>query len=192
MCHKEPFVFCFGFRDQIERVDRLLTIINSTNPYPHIGNVEFDDLLQLAIQSMWHVKDWILNDPSLTEEEKNSVSNNIHSRRCLLICSDLANGIKHMRLRNNKTGFSFIGQTGVHLDGKKGICMRYYEIYADDPTDPYHLMEIRDLLAECRAAWGEIGEILNKMAFDEFLKAHLAKESGEWIREGGDGVSAII
>ena len=163
-------MLCSGYRTQIERVDRLLAIINSTNPYPEIGDVEFDDLLQFAIQSMWHVKDWILNDPSLSDKAKKPVNDDVHSRRCLLICADLANGIKHMRLRSSKTGFSFVGQTGVHLDGKQGICMRYYEIHSDNPADPYHLMEIRDLLAECRKAWEEIGEKLDKAIVDEYLK----------------------
>ena len=163
-------MLCRGYTEQIERVDRLLAIVNSTNPYPGIGDVEFDDLLQFAIQSMWHVKDWILNDPSLSEQIKKSVNEDIHSRRCLLICADLANGTKHMRLRSSKTGFSFQGQTGVHLDGKKGICMRYYEIHSEDPADECHLMEIRDLFAECRTAWEEIAEKLEKAMIDEYLK----------------------
>jgi hypothetical protein len=163
-------MLCRGYCEQIERVDRLLAIVNSTNPYPHIGDVEFDDLLQFAIQSMWHVKDWILNDQSLSELTKRSVSDEIHSTRCLLICADLANGTKHMRLRSSKTGFSFVGQTGLHLDGKQGICMRYYEIHSDDAADPYHLMEIRDLLAECRKAWEVIGEKLDKAIVREYLE----------------------
>lgn len=163
-------MLCRGYCEQIERVDRLLAIVNSTNPYPRMGDVEFDDLLQFAIQSMWHVKDWILNDASLSEQVRKSVNVDIHARRCLLICADLANGIKHMRLRNSKAGFRFVGQTGMYLDGNQGICMRYYEIHSDDHADPYHLMEIRDLLVECRKAWADIGEKLDKAIVDEYLK----------------------
>lgn len=158
------------YRKQIERVDRLLAIVNSTNPYPHIGDVEFEDILHFSIQSMWHVKDWILNDPSLTEHIAIETRADIHSRRCLMICADLANGIKHMRLRSSKTGFRFVGQTGCHLDGKHAICISFYEIKSDDPADPYHLMEIRDLLAECRKAWEEICERLSKALTEEYLK----------------------
>ena len=82
-------MLCRGYCEQIERVDRLLAIIKSTNPYPRIGEVEFDDLVQFAIQSMWHVKDWIINDPSLSAQTKKWVDSDIHSRRCLLICADL-------------------------------------------------------------------------------------------------------
>jgi len=75
-----------------------------------------------------------------------------------------------MRLRSSKAGFSFAGQTGVHIDGKQGICIRYYEIHSDNPTDPYHLMDIRDLLSECRKVWEEISEKLNKAIAQEYLK----------------------
>ena len=171
------FMLCRGCAEQMQRVDRLLSVVNSTNPYPIIGNIEFDDLLHFTIQSMWHMKDWILNDPSLSPEIKKTITIDIHSRRCLLICADLANGTKHMSLRTSKTGFTFTGQTGMHLDGKHNICMRYYEIQSSDPSDSYHLMEIRDLLAECRKAWEEIAERVEKSLFEEIWSELIRDES---------------
>lgn len=71
-------------------------IIDSDNPYDYIGKLQFYDILIFACQCMWHLKDWILNDPEFGEKDTKALYEEIHSEKCLLICADLANEIHHV------------------------------------------------------------------------------------------------
>ena len=155
------------FQDQLDRVDRLLAIVNAPDPFPLIGQLEFTDVVYFTIQCMWHLKDWSLNDQYFMTPDKAELLRDIHAQRCLLICSDLANGTKHLELRRPKVGATLDENAGIHLDGSKGICQHFYDVVCKDETDPYHRKEIRDFLAECRRTWGEI---IDRHMHLEFLR----------------------
>jgi len=105
---------------------------------------------------MWHLKDWILNDPYFGAGDIAALSREIHSMRCLLVCSDIANGTKHLSLNRPKIGSKLSDRIGFHLDTAKGVFQEFYYISCDNPADEFHEMEIRTLLRYCRDSWEDI------------------------------------
>jgi hypothetical protein len=52
------------FQQQEQRIDRLMKIIRSDDQYSLLVDaLTFYDIVIFACQCMWHLKDWILNDP---------------------------------------------------------------------------------------------------------------------------------
>ena len=51
---------CFQY--QVERIDRLMKIVEADDPYHLASGLRAIDVMIFACQSMWHLKDWILND----------------------------------------------------------------------------------------------------------------------------------
>lgn len=141
------------YQDQLERIDRLLAIVNAPDQNTEIGGLRFEDVLAFACQSMWHLKDWILNDPMFLPDDPSALVADIHSTRCLMICADIANGSKHAILSRPRTDFSLSESTGIHLDQRKGIFQVFYYIVSNDKDDPFHGMEVRPFLAQCRREW---------------------------------------
>lgn len=173
-----------GYEDQLERIDRLLVVMNAQDPFPLIGEMLFSDVVFWTIESMWHVKDWVLNDVFF-ESVKKALNDEIHAKRCLLICADLANGSKHLTLKGAHTSITLDENAGVHIDGKNDIYLYFYDLISDDAADPYHRMEIRPFLNECRRTWQEIVEKYTNMVwssdYDQLVAEYqkdLKKQSG--------------
>jgi len=145
-----------GHKDQLQRIDRLLTILELDDPYDWVRGLDSIDIIVFACQSMWHLKDWILNDAQFRARDREELKRDIHASRCLLICADLANGSKHLSLNNPKTDARLWERSGFHFDASKGICRDIYYVVCDDRSDEYDGMEIRDLLRRCRNEWQSI------------------------------------
>lgn len=141
------------YRDQLERIDRLMPIIQSSDQWALSGNLNFEDIVMFTCQSMWHLKDWIVNDPDFHPADASRLVAEIHSTRCLLICADLANGSKHALLSRPKVGGRIFEHQGMRLDTARDIHQTLFYVVTDDETDEYHGMEIRPFLERCRAAW---------------------------------------
>lgn len=144
------------FQEQVDRIDRLLKIVYAQDQTTLAGNLSFEDVLFFTCQCIWHLKDWVLNDAEFQAKDKDQLRNEIHSEQCLRICSDLANGSKHLVLAHPKTPFSLSPRIGINVEPAKGIFQVHYYVTSSDPTDPYHGMEIRELLRQCRDAWQNI------------------------------------
>lgn len=144
------------YQDQVQRIDRLLRIIESDDPYRMASGLSFYDLVIFACQSMWHLKDWILNDPHFGARDPVALKAEIHSSRCLLVCSDIANGTKHLSLNHPKVGGKLSERKGIHIDTAKGICKEFIYVICPDPADEFHGIEVRSLLRQCRDRWGSI------------------------------------
>jgi len=65
---------------------------------------DLEDFLWAAFLHIWHVKDWVKNDPSLSGAQKGAVISRIEAHRDLLVAADLANGAKHVALDNKRVG----------------------------------------------------------------------------------------
>jgi hypothetical protein len=144
------------FRAQLERIDRLMEIVRSKDQFSLSGVLTFEDIVVYACQCMWHLKDWVLNDPGFRPKDASKLKSDIHTEKSILVCADLANGSKHLVLERPKVGFAFADPTGIHLEPSKGIHQTFHYIVCDDPTDPFNGMEIRDFLAIARQAWERI------------------------------------
>ena len=65
---------------------------------------ELEDMFYAVFQAIWHVKDWIDNDDNLPEATRKALYAAVHANKDLLIAADLANGSKHLVLKNDHTG----------------------------------------------------------------------------------------
>ena len=59
------------------------------------GFNDAEDYLWAFFQNCWHIKDWIRNDPRVTNEAKERVWEAVQTTRSLRLAADLANGSKH-------------------------------------------------------------------------------------------------
>lgn len=133
-----------------------MAIVEADNPHAMSTGLLTIDIMIFACQSMWHLKDWILNDPDFGVRDKEALKGDIHSQRCLLVCADLANGSKHLSLDRTKIGGRIADFAGVHIESSKGIYRELYYVVCADPSDEFHGMEIRTLLRRCRDRWDAV------------------------------------
>src|SRR4029079_16322548 len=143
-------------QEQLERIDRLLRIIESDNPYEMVSGLSFYDLVIFACQSIWHLKDWVLNDPHFGAKDHAALKVEIHSFRCLLVCSDIANGTKHLSLNHPKIGSTLSERKGITVETAKGIFKEFIYVACPDSADEFHGIEVRSLLRQCRDCWTHI------------------------------------
>jgi hypothetical protein len=61
------------------------------------------DTVQSFFESVYHLKDWLGNDPAsgVTKADGDSL---INGSQVLQLCVDLANGSKHLKLTSSRTG----------------------------------------------------------------------------------------
>ena len=121
-----------SYKDQLERVDRLMTIVEADNQYELIGGLETIDIILFACQSMWHLKDWVRNDPLFGARNVGELQKDIHASSCLRVCADIANGSKHLSLDRPKVGAQLWEHTGVHVEPAKGIFRDMYYVVCRD------------------------------------------------------------
>ena len=83
--------------DQRDRMLRSLKRLRGH--YRNVDDIR-DDLYHF-FQDAWHLKDWIKNDPSAPIALKVNIEQKVKASRELRVCADLANGTKHMVLRES-------------------------------------------------------------------------------------------
>jgi hypothetical protein len=94
-----------GYRHQLDRARRFLDRVaqmRHDRDSDHSDH-DFQDMMWAAFQNCWHVKDWVKNDPNLSEPQKHAVLTMAHASLDLCACADLCNGTKHLRLTSAKT-----------------------------------------------------------------------------------------
>lgn len=142
--------------EQLQRIDRLISLILAKDHHKASPGLSYYDLIVICLQAMWNLKDWILNDAEFGASSITDLKQEIFNSKCLLACSDFANGTKHFRLDKPKTGFSISGNMGLHVNTSEEIFQQYIYILTEDRNDPYFGMEARDFVQECRSTWQKI------------------------------------
>ena len=87
------------YLDQVYRVERTLQHLRSVYSGSS-RDVSADDCRDTALsffQNCYHLKDWLINDPS-GAFQKNAVEHFVNANRELRLCADLCNGSKHLKL----------------------------------------------------------------------------------------------
>lgn len=59
---------------------------------------EYEDDVWSFFQNCWHLKDWVKNDNAIPETIRNSVETDVAKVQALVVCADLANRSKHLKL----------------------------------------------------------------------------------------------
>jgi hypothetical protein len=75
----------------------MLRALHKTNIRSKHRDTQLDALF-CFFQNCWHLKDWIKNDASLSEDVRAALNGEAHANDFLLLCKDLANGSKHLKL----------------------------------------------------------------------------------------------
>lgn len=82
-----------GYRHQLDRTRRFLERMEG----PHSSDVDFQDMVWAFFQNCYHVRDWVHNDPLLSNSQKKSIRAKAKESLPLQRCGDLCNGTKHLR-----------------------------------------------------------------------------------------------
>jgi len=114
---------------------------------PHRSSVAYNDDLQHYFQDCWHLKDWIMNDPSAGVS--GTIEQEVEAHRALLVVADLANASKHLVRRWHRVG-AYVTRTDVtvHLGQNKPVDVDYTVVLTDGTT-----LSAQDLVHEAFAAW---------------------------------------
>ena len=95
------------------------------------------DIVYAFFQNCFHLKDWIINDPDVTLP-KSDVVDYTYKTDCLKLCSDIANGTKHLRLDKTRSGISpTIGPLNITLTELPNRNVRYAIKYSIGTTSGY-------------------------------------------------------
>lgn len=88
------------YMSQLNRVRRFLERISDQDRSP----VEYEDDMWSFFQNCWHLKDWVKNDRRVPQHVRDSIEGLAGHSGPLQICADLANGTKHLELRDPRVG----------------------------------------------------------------------------------------
>lgn len=141
-----------NYQEQFERLNRWYKRFKEiNNGRIHDKSSEFyKDDVYAFFMNCYHLKDWIINDPA-TEADDKLVENYINKNRELLICADICNGLKHFRLKKERSKESpKLGgmKAKVHLGTEPTTIAVEYEINTSSgPIDAF------DLATKCMKAW---------------------------------------
>lgn len=115
-----------------------------------LGTEGYRDEVFALFQAMWHLKDWLKNDPSF--EQLTGVEDWIvdHSS-ALLVAADVANGSKHMTLSNPRAHESGQTRNDVHIHVGAWVKHTFY-VTDNRPLAPqdYEALHLADL---CLREW---------------------------------------
>lgn len=90
-----------GYRHQLDRARRFLDRVERhIEDLEEIDDVEFQDNMWSFFQHCWHIKDWVQHDPLVPPAKKTAVIAEAHQSAVLMMCRDLCNATKHLRLNS--------------------------------------------------------------------------------------------
>jgi len=105
----------------------------------------------------YHLKDWIINDPTMPSGIKKRVEDFISNSKCLSICGDIANGAKHFTLISSRSNCDIKkGNTHFTLEcgGIPKISAKYTYLVDGNALDAF------DLATACLQDWKKFLETL--------------------------------
>jgi hypothetical protein len=108
-----------------------------------------DDMYAFFL-NCYHLKDWIMNDPSRLQM-KDRVEPFIGQSEALSICADLCNGIKHLSLRKSRQGARFGPRTQrIFVKSNTVVVRPGYIVISKTGT-----YDASDLAWLCVSEWGK-------------------------------------
>lgn len=86
------------------------------------------------MQAIWHLKDWLINDPALGIK-RDEIEKFAHAQDALRIVRDLANGSKHMRIVDPHTDAKIVpGNVDLQVGGSTNTIEVHVLIESDGVT----------------------------------------------------------
>jgi hypothetical protein len=104
----ESFQDLVGYRAQLERARRLRARLYIEPDWGEDRSTEFQDDMLSTFQAIWHVKDWVRNDPILCTAQyvaqRDAIVAAAEASPILNVCQDICNGTKHFKLTSPRSG----------------------------------------------------------------------------------------
>ncbi len=104
----ESYQGLMGYGAQLDRARRMWARLYSETEWAEDRSTEFQDDMMNTFQAIWHVKDWVKNDPILSTAKYGAKQQAIiaaaHASPILKICADICNGTKHFKLTMPRSG----------------------------------------------------------------------------------------
>ena len=105
----------------LERIEHAASDLD----WGEINDVAFQDDMWSFFQACWHIKDWVRHDPLVPLQIKEAIKQQAEATKVLLMCHDLCNGTKHLKLttprgggaRYHSTESTLVGGFVVAIDG---------------------------------------------------------------------------
>jgi hypothetical protein len=138
-----------GYRHQLDRARRFLERVEmTTEDWADMDDVEFQDMMWAFFQNCWHVKDWLKNDPLVSQVVKDAAIQLAHKSQYLKMCQELCNGTKHLDARP--------GASHHHVNTTiiPGAGIRDLDCIVDDGSGK--LISGKQLATDCVAEWERI------------------------------------
>ena len=147
--------------EQFARVERALARVRSNRgrELP-----EYEDDVWSFFQNAWHLKDWIKNDPELSQKDRDAVEGDVGGLEVLRICADLANRSKHLRLEHKRLDANIskrsthIHAGAVHLSLSSGssVVPGYAELIFTIVADDGREFGVIETAEQAVAEWREL------------------------------------
>jgi hypothetical protein len=131
----------------LERVENAASDLD----WSEVDDVGFQDDLWSFFQACWHIKDWMRHDPLVPQPIKDAIKQQAESSPLLLMCHDICNGTKHLKLTTPRGGGARYDSTESRLVDGFVVSM---DGWIDDGTGKR--ISAKDLARKCLAEWVRI------------------------------------
>jgi hypothetical protein len=144
-----------GYRDQLDRARRMLdraeSAVSDLDWGIDFNDLAFQDDMWNLFQACWHVKDWVKHDPLVPQPVKDTIKLQAESSKLLLMCHDICNGTKHLKLTAPRGGGACYESTeSIHESGfVVGV-----DCWIDDGSGGR--IQGKELARNCIAEWEQI------------------------------------
>jgi hypothetical protein len=144
-----------GYRDQLDRarryLDRVESAASALDWAMDFNEHAFQDDMWSLFQSCWHIKDWVRHDPVVQPSVKNAIKRQAERNPLLLMCHDICNGTKHLKLTTPRGGGArFESTEATHESGfLVGV-----DCWVDDGAGKR--LSGKELARKCIAEWEQI------------------------------------
>lgn len=95
-----------NYQQQFERVKRFYGLFEKIDKGIKIDFplCYLEDVVYAFFIFCYHLKDWIKNDNTLSSNIKDKIEDFVTKNKCLGICGDICNGVKHLALDKSRGG----------------------------------------------------------------------------------------
>jgi len=132
-----------GYNAQLDRTRRFLERVEGK----HENDVAFQDIVWSFSQHCWHLRDWVMNDDTVQQTQRDAVYKAVEANGDLQICRSLCNHTKHLGARPGARH----SHVDVDITPGQPIVM---DCFIDDGED--NLISGKELARRCVAAWERI------------------------------------
>lgn len=158
------------YQQQFERIKRFYELFEKIDKGIRINFPlsYLEDVVYAFFIFCYQLKDWIKNDDTLPSNVKDKVEDFVTENKCLGICGDICNGIKHLTLKPSRSGeYGEIKTKKVSVEYARGTSLNVkikFNIFTKSPrAKPIDAFE---LATESLKKW------------EEFIKENILSNKG--------------